>query len=115
VRYGGPDVAAFGMSVDELAALHAGRTYAVKMIGFLPGFAYLGELDPALLRPRRASPRTRVPAGSVAIAGPYTGVYPFDSPGGWHLIGEALDFVAFDQARGATLRLGDEVRFECST
>lgn len=110
VRYDGEDLvavaAALGLDVAAVVRLHTSRDYAVKMIGFLPGFAYLGDLDPALVLPRRATPRTRVPAESVAIADAYTAVYPFASPGGWHLVGRAVDFVPF------ALELGDRVRFE---
>jgi biotin-dependent carboxylase-like uncharacterized protein len=87
---------ASGLSRDEVIARHMAREYAVEVVGFLPGFAYLGELDPALVLPRRASPRTRVPAGSVAIAGRYTGIYPAASPGGWHLLGRARGVRLFD-------------------
>jgi KipI family sensor histidine kinase inhibitor len=82
-------------------------------VGFAPGFAYLGELDPKLVLPRRAEPRPRVPAGAVAIGGAHTGVYPFATPGGWHLIGRT-DAVLFDSHRAAPalLRVGDRVRFE---
>jgi UPF0271 protein len=106
VRYDGPDL-------DEvaLAARHASGLYDVASIGFLPGFAYLRGLDPRLVLPRRASPRARVPSRSVGLGGPYTGVYPFASPGGWNLIGTALDFIAFDPRAGAALALGDRVRF----
>ena len=85
----------------------------VELIGFLPGFAYLGPLDPRLTIGRRETPRPRVPAGSVAIAGGYTGVYPAASPGGWHLLGRALDVSLFDPLRDppALLRPGDHVRF----
>ncbi len=116
VRYDGDDLAEVasrtGLAVDEVIARHAAVTYEVLRIGFLPGFAYLGPLDPALVLPRRERPRARVPAGSVAIAGARTGVYPFASPGGWHLVGRALDFAPFDPARGAAWRVGDRVRFE---
>jgi len=77
----------------------------------LPGFAYLRALDPRLVLPRRATPRPRVPALSVAIAGPYTGLYPFASPGGWHLLGTAVGFAPFDAHTGAAMSLGDRVRF----
>ena len=73
--------------VGEVAARHAAPTYTCAFCGFAPGFAYLVGLDPALHLPRRATPRTRVPAGSVAIAAEYTAVYPSASPGGWHLLG----------------------------
>lgn len=112
--YDGPDLddvaRACETTVDEVVALHAGATYVVETMGFAPGFAYLTGLDPRLAAiARRASPRPRVPAGSLAIAGGYTAVYPFDSPGGWHLIGR-VDERMFG-AEGALLRLGDRVRF----
>jgi UPF0271 protein len=115
-RYDGPDLAELaaraGVPPREIAALHAGGTYVVAAIGFLPGFAYLRGLDPRLVAPRRPSPRARVPAHSIGVAGPYTGVYPFASAGGWNLVGTALDFVPFDARAGASLGLGDRVRFE---
>jgi UPF0271 protein len=115
VRYDGEDLAdvarASGLSPDAVVAMHAACAYEVAMMGFLPGFAYLRSLPPRLVLPRRATPRTRVPALSVAIAGPYTGVYPFASPGGWHVLGEAAGFVPFDARTGAALALGDRVRF----
>jgi KipI family sensor histidine kinase inhibitor len=119
VAYGGDngpdleDVAARArMSVQEVIERHAARTYRVYMMGFLPGFAYLGTLDPALATPRRPTPRLRVPRGSVAIAGQQTGVYPTESPGGWQLIGRTSTDV-FDPARtpAALLAPGDHVRF----
>jgi KipI family sensor histidine kinase inhibitor len=79
-------------------------------MGFSPGFAYLGGLPPALELPRRATPRTRVPAGSLAIAGLQSAVYPFDSPGGWHLIGSVVGVRMFGPD-GPMLQLGDRVRF----
>lgn len=113
VTYDGEDLdevaRAIGRSTAEVVALHAERDYRVAMLGFLPGFAYLRGLPDALRLPRRA-PRGRVPAGSVAIAGEYTGVYPFASPGGWHLLGRAGAFEPFG-ARGAALAVGDTVRF----
>jgi len=115
VRYDGADLAdvasTTGLSQAEVVAIHAGTAYEVTAMGFLPGFAYLRALDPRLLLPRRATPRPRVPALSVAIAGPYTGVYPFASPGGWHLLGMAVGFVPFDTGTGAAMSLGDRVRF----
>lgn len=112
--YDGPDLAAVaeaaGVSVEEVSRLHAAAVYVVDTMGFAPGFAYLTGLDPRLHVPRRDTPRTRVPAGSIALAGGYTGVYPFDSPGGWHLIGRVVGVRMFDEA-GALLRLGDRVRF----
>lgn len=116
VRYDGADLAEVaaraGLTAREVVALHARATYEVRAIGFQPGFAYLGELDPRLVLPRRGTPRARVPVGAVAIAARYTGIYPFASPGGWHLIASAIDFAPFDPERGAALALGDRVRFE---
>jgi UPF0271 protein len=116
VRYDGADLdevaTRAGTSPDEVVRLHAARTYTVSFVGFLPGFGYLREVDPRIAIPRRATPRTRVPKGAVGIAAGYTGVYPFASPGGWNLVGTAVGFSAFDPARGATLALGDRVRFE---
>ena len=115
VVYDGEDLAdvarAVGVPLAAVVAMHAGATYDVASIGFMPGFAYLRGLDPRLVLPRRASPRTRVPARSVAIAAGYTGIYPSPSPGGWHLLGEAVDFVPFTD-RGAAFAVGDRVRFE---
>jgi KipI family sensor histidine kinase inhibitor len=115
VRYDGEDLVevarASGLSPDEVVAVHSGCTYEVAMMGFLPGFAYLRSLPPRLVLPRRATPRARVPALSVAVAGPYSGIYPFPSPGGWHLLGVAVGFVPFDAQRGAAMALGDRVRF----
>ena len=115
VVYDGADLADVaeraGLRTDEVVARHSGRWYDVYLVGFTPGWAYLGELDASLALPRRASPRQRVPRGSVAIAGKQTGVYPFAVPGGWHLIGRT-DTVMFDTSHGALLRVGDRVRFE---
>jgi KipI family sensor histidine kinase inhibitor len=116
VRYDGPDLnyvaGETGLTRDEVIARHSGRTYTVLLLGFVPGFAYLGELDPALVLPRRAEPRRRVPAGSVAMAGAQTAVYPLETPGGWHLIGRTAA-VLFDPDRVPPARLapGDRVRF----
>lgn len=117
VRYDGPDLDEVaertGLAVDEVVRRHTGRTYTVYLLGFVPGFGYLGDLDPVLVLPRRSSPRQRVAAGSVAIAGAQTAVYPLDTPGGWHLIGHT-DLTLFDAAREppALLAAGDTVRFE---
>ena len=102
-----------GMSAGDVAALHSGTPYHVYMLGFLPGFPYLGDLPQALALPRRADPRLRVPAGSIAIATALTAIYPYDSPGGWHLIG-ATPVRFFNPARipPALLAAGDMVRFE---
>lgn len=108
-----PDVAAHcRLSVEEVVRLHTQTTYTVYMMGFLPGFAYLGKLPDALITPRLASPRTRVPAGSVAVAGAQTGIYPFDSPGGWRLIGRTA-LKPFDPQRTPPFLFapGDTVRF----
>jgi KipI family sensor histidine kinase inhibitor len=117
VRYDGKDLetvaASVGLSVEEVIERHAARTYSVDLLGFVPGYAYMSELDPALHLPRRAQPRPRVAAGSVAIAGSQTGVYPLDTPGGWHIIGTTTTAM-FDPAREppALLSAGDAVRFE---
>lgn len=119
VRYGrgnGPDLARVaefaGCSLDEVIERHSARTYRVYMLGFVPGFAYLGRVDSAIAAPRHRVPRERVPAGSVGIAGEQTGVYPISTPGGWQLIG-VTDAVMFDAARDrpSLLQPGDMVRF----
>ncbi|HLO67907.1 MAG TPA: 5-oxoprolinase subunit PxpB, partial [Holophaga sp.] len=118
-RYGGedgPDLEAVarhcGLAPEEVARRHAGATYRVHFLGFAPGFPYLGGLDPALAAPRLDAPRTRVPAGSVGIAGAQTGIYPLESPGGWRLIGRT-PLVLFDPRRPepCLLRPGDLLRF----
>jgi KipI family sensor histidine kinase inhibitor len=117
VRYDGPDLSAVaeatGLAANEVIARHSAAEYYVYMMGFAPGFAYLGELDPALRLERREVPRTRVPRGSVAIAGSQTAVYPHETPGGWHLIG-TTDLLLFEprQDPPALLRAGDRVRFQ---
>jgi len=102
-----------GLTPEEVAALHSGTRYHVYMIGFLPGFPYLGDLPPQLALPRRADPRLRVPAGSISIATTLSAIYPYESPGGWHLIG-ATPIRLFDvgRARPALLAPGDAVVFE---
>ncbi len=102
-----------GLSSRQLIEAHASRDYTVELIGFLPGFAYLGPVDDRIVVPRRETPRPQVPAGSLALAGAYTGVYPFASPGGWQLIGRAVDATLFDATRSppALLQPGDQVRF----
>ena len=120
VEYGGPagpdleDVARLtGLSPDDVIARHAAATYEVLFLGFSPGFAYLGGLEPALHCPRLERPRPIVPAGSVGIAGEQTAVYPSATPGGWRLIGRT-SLRLFDPAAHpmALLDRGDEVRFE---
>lgn len=119
VRYGGEhgcdlrDVCRLtGLSEREVIARHCAIEYRVYFVGFQPGFAYLGDLDERLALPRRAHPRVSVPAGSVAIAGRQTAVYPFASPGGWNIIG-ATSVGVFDAARepAALFAAGDIVRF----
>ncbi len=107
--YDGEDLA--GLGGAEVARLHASCVYTVATMGFLPGFAYLIGLPPELAAwPRRPTPRPRVPAGAIGVAGGFTGVYPFESPGGWNLIGRVVDVQLFDE-RGSLLALGDRVRF----
>jgi KipI family sensor histidine kinase inhibitor len=119
VRFGG----AAGADLEELAharnlspraviELFTSSTYTVAFLGFSPGFGYLSGLDPRLHTPRRASPRARVPEGSVAIGGAHAAVYPRSTPGGWNLIGTS-DALLFDASRtpAATFRAGDRVRF----
>jgi inhibitor of KinA len=105
-----------GMTVDDLIACHAAGDYSVLAVGFVPGFAYLGGLDARLHVPRLETPRARVPAGAVALAAGYTGIYPAESPGGWNLIGRTPlpPSALFDPARTARpalFRPGDRVRF----
>lgn len=122
VRYGGddgPDLADIarrtGMSGDAVIELHASVTYRVYMLGFSPGFAYLGLLPEPLRLPRREDPRVRVPEGSVAIAAAQTAVYPQATAGGWHLLGRTdLRMWDPDAAEPARLRPGDDVRFVVS-
>ena len=114
--YDGPDLAdtaaRSGLSIEELVALHGGREYHAFFLGFMPGLAYCGTLDPRIDAPRLPAPRSRVPAGSVAVANGQTIVYPIDSPGGWRLIGRT-DLATFDPARepAALIRAGDRLRF----
>jgi len=116
VRYDGPDLAETaarsGLAVDALVALHTAGTYTAWFLGFMPGFAYLGPLDPRITAPRRSSPRSRVPAGAVAVADGQTAIYPADSPGGWQLIG-STDLRPFDPHGDppSGIRAGDRVRF----
>ena len=120
VVYGGeygPDleeVAAFGeCSEAELIELHSRSDYRVYMIGFLPGFAYMGPVDSRIAMPRREAPRLKVPKGTVGIAGKQTGIYPMESPGGWRLIGRT-PLSTFDSKRSEPflIRAGDTVKFE---
>jgi inhibitor of KinA len=104
------------MAADEVIRVHTGPTYLVYMVGFMPGFAYLGGLSDRIATPRRSSPRAAVPAGTVGIGGSQTGVYPLVSPGGWNLIGRTPRRI-FDIAREdpALLGTGDRVRFRAIT
>lgn len=119
VRYGGTDgpdldevAAALDLRPEQVVALHAGQIYRVMMVGFAPGFPYIGPLPHALNLPRRSTPRTAVPAGSVAIAAGLTGIYPARLPGGWHVIGRT-ERTLFDPAGEppTLLRAGDGVQF----
>lgn len=107
------DVASsIGLTATEVAALHAGTQYHVYMIGFVPGYPYMGDLPAKLQLPRRSDPRTRVPPGSLAIATSMTAIYPYESPGGWHLIGTSpVRFFDAASEKGALLGPGDAVKF----
>lgn len=100
------------LSVDEVLDVFLSRTYRVYMLGFLPGFAYMGEVDRRISCPRLETPRTKVPKGSVGIAGNQTGIYPLESPGGWNIIGRT-DLQMFDPSceQPCLVKPGDEVRF----
>jgi inhibitor of KinA len=102
-----------GLTPERVVAFHSGVTYHVYMVGFLPGYPYLGDLPSELVLPRRDTPRTAVPAGSVAIATSLTAVYALESPGGWHLIGRT-PVLLWDPRRDppAILAAGDQVRFQ---
>ncbi len=97
---------------DEVISIHASKAYHVFMIGFLPGFPYMGSVDERIATPRKSSPRTKVPAGSIGIAGIQTGIYPVSSPGGWQLIGRTPCKI-FDVKKESPclLRPGDSVKF----
>ena len=118
VCYGGAygpdlsDVAAHcGMTPEEVVRRHAAPVYRVYMLGFMPGFPYLGGLDPSIEVPRLGTPREVIPAGSVGIGGKQTGVYPFDSPGGWRLIGRTPSKLYKLDGASVLARPGDAVRF----
>jgi KipI family sensor histidine kinase inhibitor len=108
------DVAAFGRcSIDEVIDLHLRLEYRVFVVGFVPGFAYMAPVDPRIAAPRRASPRLKVPAGSVAVAAGQTGVYPAETPGGWNLIGRCpVKPYDAERAEPFLFHPGDRVRFE---
>lgn len=119
VYYGGefgPDImevaALHQLSTDEVISLHSAAIYTVYMIGFVPGFAYLGGMNNLLATPRKATPRKAVPAGSVGIAGQQTGVYPMQTPGGWQIIGQTpLKMFDAGRAQPSLLKAGDQVMF----
>lgn len=101
-----------GLGTAEVIAIHSGTEYRVHMLGFVPGFAYLGGLDPRLSTPRRTEPRPRVPAGTLGIGGSQTGIYPLETPGGWHLIGRTpLRLFTPQTSPPCLLNAGDRVRF----
>lgn len=119
VLYGGsygpdlPEIAAHaGLSEDEVIRIHSSQDYLIYMLGFLPGFTYLGGLDERIHTPRLASPRVRIPAGSVGIGGSQTGIYPLDSPGGWQLMG-MTPVKTYDPNRTKPILVeaGDYIRF----
>jgi KipI family sensor histidine kinase inhibitor len=100
------------ISTEQVIRLHTGTTYRVYMIGFTPGYPYLGELPEGLATPRRETPRTVVPQGSVAIAQRQTGIYPVQSPGGWHILGwTPIKLFDASQWPPTPLEMGDRVRF----
>jgi KipI family sensor histidine kinase inhibitor len=102
-----------GLTPSDVVAMHSGTIYHVYMLGFLPGFPYLGDLPAELALPRRADPRVRVPPGSIAIATSLSAIYPYESPGGWHLIGATpLRLFDLDRPRPALLAPGDAVLFQ---
>lgn len=101
-----------GISAEKAIAIFLEREYRVFMLGFLPGFAYMGTVDPRIAMPRRSTPRLAVPDGSVAIAGEQTGIYPTESPGGWNIIGRTeVPLITGDQNSPCFFRAGDRVRF----
>jgi len=101
-----------GLTVNDVIDIFTSKTYRVYMIGFLPGFAYMGDVDERIRVPRRPQPRVRVPKGSVAIAGVQTGVYPMETPGGWQLIGRTdVEFFAPNSDMPSLLGPGDHARF----
>ena len=117
VSYGGEDLDAtaksLDMTVEEVIRRHSGAVYTVAFLGFAPGFPYLTGLDPKLVMPRLATPRTHTPEGAVAVAGEFTGIYPGSTPGGWHVLGRT-NLKLFDAAREppALFAPGDQVRFK---
>jgi inhibitor of KinA len=97
---------------EKVVEIFLEKTYRVFMLGFLPGFSYMGEVDERIAAPRKSAPRLKVPRGSVGIAGRQTGVYPFESPGGWQIIGKtAIELFTPDAEIPTVLRAGDLVKF----
>jgi KipI family sensor histidine kinase inhibitor len=120
VVYDGPDMEEvsdrLGLTPQQVVALHGTPIYRVFLVGFVPGWAYLGPLPDELVLPRRPTPRTVVPAGSVAIAGQQTGIYPLATPGGWHLIGRtSVRLFLPDSDPPSLFRAGDRVKFFAAT
>jgi inhibitor of KinA len=116
VNYDGPDIAEVGerlqLTREKIIEIHSRPIYRVFLVGFVPGWAYLGPLAKELVLPRRAVPRTLVPAGSVAMAGRQTGIYPLPTPGGWHLIGRtSVKLFLPDSDPPCLFRAGDRVKF----
>lgn len=118
IRWNGDDLreaaATLGVPIEEVPRRYMEHVYTVSFLGFLPGFAYLRGLPAALELPRRAQVRPRVPAKAFAVGGPYVGIYPQESPGGWWLLGEAVGFEPFVRSRphaGPALHVGDRVTF----
>ncbi|MEM6883600.1 MAG: 5-oxoprolinase subunit PxpB [Verrucomicrobiota bacterium] len=124
VQYNGPDlsyIAEFhNISTDDVIQRHSDTVYTIYFMGFSPGFPYLGPLDSSLHTPRRKSPRTRIPAGSVAIGGSHTGIYSVESPGGWHIIGHTSKILfnlnaaiaSYSDSRDIFhMHPGDQIRF----
>lgn len=105
-----------GLTTEDVIRIHTAKPYRVYLLGFLPGFPYLGSVDQRIATPRKSSPRTAVPAGSVGIAGAQTGIYPLASPGGWNIIGRTpLSLFNKDQENPVLLQPGDRVRFYAIT
>lgn len=116
VYYNGDDLALIAtthqLSAEEVIRIHTSKIYRVFMVGFLPGFTYMGSVDERIATARRSTPRIKVPAGSVGIAGFQTGIYPLDSPGGWQLLGQTPVKI-FDKEKTdpCLLKAGDQVQF----
>ncbi|MBE3569818.1 MAG: 5-oxoprolinase subunit PxpB, partial [Bacillales bacterium] len=101
-----------GLSVEKVIEIHSSASYHVYFLGFAPGFPFLGGMDPSIATPRKQSPRLKVPAGSVGIAGNQTGIYPIETPGGWQIIGRTpISLFQPDQNPPTFLLPGDKVRF----